>query len=52
MRVEWCYLVLFLEVDYLDLAASHHLYPFFVIHHMKLIHHLQDQDQLAPFKSN
>jgi hypothetical protein len=42
----------FLEVDYLDLVALYHQSAFFVEHHMGLPHHLQDQDQLAPFESH
>jgi hypothetical protein len=52
MQVEWYHLGRFLEIDYLDLVALHRQPPFFVEHHMGLPHHLQDQDQLAPFESH
>jgi hypothetical protein len=52
VQVEWYHLGRFLEVDYLDLMALHRQSPFFVEHHMGLPHHLQDQDQLAPFESH
>jgi hypothetical protein len=36
----------------LNLVALHRQSLLFVEHHMRHPHHLQDQDQLAPFKSN
>jgi hypothetical protein len=52
MRVEWYPLGNDFAVAHLDLVALYHQWSFFIRHHMKLLHHLQDQDKLAPLESH
>jgi hypothetical protein len=44
VRLELDHFRKFHEVDYLDLVDLHHQSPFFIEHHMRLPHHLQDHD--------